>query len=133
MRWVYLILAVVLVLSLFGRLFHYVPGQEDNPSLAKAALCGAAQSMHKALIKRSTEVGMVVESGIGDSGTYVFTVNDALWAKEPVTSKELLAIAGWCRVAGEDGRATALVIGNNAKNDLASVVEGEFSEVESQF
>ena len=133
MRWVYLILGVLVLLSILGRLFHYVPGQEDNPSLAKAALCGAAASMHKALIGKSKELGVVLESGIDESGTYVFTVDEAMWTKEPVTAKELIAIAGWCQVAGEHGRAVALVISNRGKNDLASVVDGEFTESKSSF
>ena len=133
MRWIYLILGVLVLLSVLGRLFHYVPGQEENPSLAKASLCASAAHMHKALIGRSKETGMVIESGVDESGTYVFTVDDALWAKEAVTTKELLAIAGWCQVAGEHGRAVALVIGNRGKDDLASVVDGEFTESQSRY
>lgn len=128
MRWAFIILGVMILVSVVGRLHHYVPGQEENPALAKAAMCGVAESIHEAMIERVRETGLVVKSGARDASTYSFEVNEAMWQSEPIESKELIAIAGWCQVAGDDGRAVAVVIGNTGKNELASVIEGEFAE-----
>jgi len=128
MRWAFIILGVMILVSVVGRLHHYVPGQEDKPALAKAAMCGVAEGIHEAMIERARETGLVVASGARDASTYSLEVDEAMWQREPVESKELIAIAGWCQVAGDDGRAVAVVIGNTGKNELASVIEGEFAE-----
>ena len=128
-RWMLVLLAFMGIMSIISRQFHYVPGQEDNPALAKAALCGVANDVHAAMIRRSIEAGLVTtaETRPPPDRVYVLNVDEALWAEEPIESKELLAIAGWCQVAGEDGHAVASVLGSDSRNELATVVDGEFA------
>jgi hypothetical protein len=133
MRWVLIIMSALLVLSIFSRLDHYVPGQEDNPALAKAALCGVAEPTHTAVIDHAIGSGLIVSATRPSDRVYVLTVENDLWQEQEVSAQEVLAIAGWCRVAGGDGRAVASVIGIKGKNELAHVVDGEFTVVEPRY
>lgn len=126
-HWGIVIGAVIVALWLSGALHRYVPGQEDNPALAKASLCGVASSMHLGIIDAARETGLIRENGINEDGIYVFTVDEALWAEQPIESKELLAIAGWCQVTTKDGKGIAVVVGARDSEEFAEVVDGVFS------
>jgi hypothetical protein len=127
MRWVLVLLTVMLGLSIVSSIYNYIPGQEDNPSLAKARLCTGAKNTFQILIKDQGEAGLVTHTEVSSKRIYTMNVDETLWAEEPIELKEGLAIAAWCQVAGDDGRAVAKIIGEQTRKELASVIEGEFA------
>ena len=84
--------------------------------------------MHQGILAAAREDGMI--DGFEVTGDRLFTieVDAARWRTEPIESRELLAIAGWCQVAGEDGHGVALVIDGASGNEVGTVVDGEFAE-----
>ena len=125
-RWLITIAVIIGLLWLIGGINRYVPGQEDQPSLAKASLCDVASNIHTAYIDAAREYGLVQEAGVNTDGLYVIVVDEAMWAAEPIESQEVLAIAGWCQVTTPERIGIASVVGAMSRNELASVVEGEF-------
>jgi hypothetical protein len=121
-------IAFVVILAVASNLHQRIPGQENNPALAKASLCEVAKSVHTAFIDAAQETGLIRTSGNESERVFAMEVDAAQWNELPIESKELLAIAGWCRVAGEDGRGVSLIIDADSRNELAAVAEGEFSE-----
>lgn len=125
----FFVAAAALVVWIFG-------SNQDvtSPKAArdKAYLCSLASDLHASLIESLREEGLIQKASVGDDGAYVFVVDETSWLELQIDQKELLGIAGWCRVATEQGEGVALVIGQRGRNQLASVVNGHFAEQQSE-
>jgi len=128
MRTIFLMLSIFLILSFLSSLFgEKVPGQKDNPAIAKIRLCDSASAFHDNFLNTYLEKGIVKNhKRSATKNAYNFYVDIKKWDNEMLASQEVLGIVGYCKSATSDGVGEVYIYNHENENILAKVVNGNF-------
>ena len=131
MRPIFLILSIFLIISFLSSLFgEKVPGQKENPGVAKIRLCDSATFFHDNFLSKYLESGILKSHKKSSvNNTYNFYVDVEKWDNEMLASQEVLGIIGYCRSATKDGIGEVYIYDHENENILAKVVDGNYTIV----